>query len=295
MKKIQNNIFYFYQGDKLGSIKRGEFSQTILRNGNMPLAEHNEDKDIHSDRFYSIDIQGSVLGINDKSGLSKNIYSAYGHEPAQTLNSLLGFNGQYRTPTGCYLLGNGYRAYNPIFMRFQSPDTLSPFSLGGINAYTYCLGDPINRSDPNGHWSILKPRTWLRKNSTKVAQRQKALDAIIPKLNQSNLSLENALTSRRYQGKLATSVIRRSAKENKPLQARALRKIRGIAKHENYNDQHALDAVSKSIVLIKQTSYADLQYQRMIAELIANQPNLFSVGVKRRDNPYDDIKNIRGA
>jgi len=37
-------------------------------------------------------------------------------------------------------------------MRFQSPDSLSPFGKGGINAYGYCAGDPINRIDPNGHF-----------------------------------------------------------------------------------------------------------------------------------------------
>jgi hypothetical protein len=39
-------------------------------------------------------------------------------------------------------------------MRFNSPDSLSPFGKGGLNAYTYCVGDPINSSDPTGH-SIL--------------------------------------------------------------------------------------------------------------------------------------------
>ncbi|WP_010202033.1 RHS repeat-associated core domain-containing protein, partial [Pseudomonas amygdali] len=44
-----------------------------------------------------------------------------------------------------------YRAFNPVLMRFNSPDTLSPFGRGGLNAYAYCQGDPVNRSDPDGH------------------------------------------------------------------------------------------------------------------------------------------------
>jgi hypothetical protein len=36
-------------------------------------------------------------------------------------------------------------------MRFNSPDSLSPFGEGGLNAYAYCIGDPINRRDPTGH------------------------------------------------------------------------------------------------------------------------------------------------
>lgn len=50
-----------------------------------------------------------------------------------------------------YLLGNGYRAYNPALMRFNSPDNQSPFGEGGLNAYAYCAGDPVNSVDPSGH------------------------------------------------------------------------------------------------------------------------------------------------
>jgi RHS repeat-associated protein len=52
--------------------------------------------------------------------------------------------------SGCYLLGNGHRAFSPALMRFGSPDRLSPFARGGLNAYAYCLGDPINHRDPTG-------------------------------------------------------------------------------------------------------------------------------------------------
>lgn len=63
-----------------------------------------------------------------------------------------GFNGELLDDiTGHYLLDNGYRAYNPVLMRFNSPDSLSPFGEGGLNAYAYCAGDPVNRSDPSGH------------------------------------------------------------------------------------------------------------------------------------------------
>ncbi|WP_371850672.1 RHS repeat-associated core domain-containing protein [Pseudomonas sp. Irchel s3b6] len=71
---------------------------------------------------------------------------------------LLGFNGERPDPvTGHYLLGNGYRAFNPVLMRFNSPDSWSPFGEGGLNAYTYCVGDPVNGRDPNGHTPI-----WLK-------------------------------------------------------------------------------------------------------------------------------------
>ncbi|AUH50621.1 hypothetical protein CXB49_07280 [Chromobacterium sp. ATCC 53434] len=66
----------------------------------------------------------------------------------------LGFNGERLDPlSGAMHLGNGYRAYSPALQRFHCPDTMSPFGAGGINAYAYCAGDPINRADPSGHIS----------------------------------------------------------------------------------------------------------------------------------------------
>ncbi|ARP89137.1 hypothetical protein CAL14_01525 [Bordetella genomosp. 9] len=56
--------------------------------------------------------------------------------------------------TGAYPLGNGYRFYLPWLMRFAAPDDWSPLGRGGINPYAYCLGDPINRSDPDGHMAL---------------------------------------------------------------------------------------------------------------------------------------------
>lgn len=72
-----------------------------------------------------------------------------------SLSRRLGFNGMFHEPgTRWQLLGNGRRAYNPVLMRFHSPDALSPFGAGGLNAYAYCRGDPINHADPSGQFSM---------------------------------------------------------------------------------------------------------------------------------------------
>ncbi|MDY0978989.1 MULTISPECIES: RHS repeat-associated core domain-containing protein [Stenotrophomonas] len=65
----------------------------------------------------------------------------------------LGYNGQLHEPGAAWqFLGNGYRIYNPVLMRFHSPDESSPFGGGGVNVYAYCGGDPVNFSDPSGHF-----------------------------------------------------------------------------------------------------------------------------------------------
>lgn len=80
-------------------------------------------------------------------------YTSYGHRLNMPItHAMIGFNGQLIDPVlRTYLLGNGYRAFNPVVMRFSSPDSLSPFRAGGINCYCYCLGDPVNRKDDSGH------------------------------------------------------------------------------------------------------------------------------------------------
>ncbi|RMN16765.1 hypothetical protein ALQ63_00221 [Serratia plymuthica] len=102
----------------------------------------------------------SLLFSRSENGGGKSIsYTPYGGSK-KFRNLPAGFNGQRVDPVSqCYHLGNGARSYNPVLMRFNSPDRLSPFGAGGINPYAYCLGDPINRSDPSGHISVLGTTT----------------------------------------------------------------------------------------------------------------------------------------
>jgi len=86
-------------------------------------------------------------------------YSLYGY--CSRLQSMLGFNGEHLDPVaGYYPLGNGHRAFNPSLMRFISPDRMSPFAAGGLNAYAYCQGDPVNFQDPSGQMKSSRPSRW---------------------------------------------------------------------------------------------------------------------------------------
>lgn len=112
---------------------------------------------------------GSIVNELGKGDANPISYSPYGHRSAErTVSTHLGYNGEIKeAQTGCYLLGNGYRAFNPVLMKFHSPDSWSPFGEGGVNGYAYCNGDPVNGTDPTGHtwWKSILNFTRLRKPS----------------------------------------------------------------------------------------------------------------------------------
>jgi RHS repeat-associated protein len=107
----------------------------------------------HKTILLATDQQRSVLNTLDANRPHPIAYTPYGHRPHENgLLSLLGFNSEPPDPlTGHYHLGNGYRQFNPVLMRFNSPDSWSPLGEGGLNAYAYCRGEPINHSDRTGH------------------------------------------------------------------------------------------------------------------------------------------------
>ncbi|MBF8673322.1 RHS repeat-associated core domain-containing protein [Pseudomonas fulva] len=88
--------------------------------------------------------------VSDNGRPGHRAYSPYG-AGGERSEPGLAFCGELRDPLTCsYPLGNGHRHYTPSLMRFHTPDTLSPFGNGGLNAYAYCVGDPVNHSDPTG-------------------------------------------------------------------------------------------------------------------------------------------------
>ncbi|WP_448144969.1 RHS repeat-associated core domain-containing protein [Pseudomonas silesiensis] len=142
----------FYQGDRLSRTEQGEEKIHYLYHDDQPLGQQQENSPEHT-LLLLTDGKNSVLAESDGNELRKAVYGAYGERnPDDEFKCLLGFNGEVRDKlSGWYLLGRGYRAYNPTLMRFHSPDSLSPFGAGGINPYMYCAGDPINFVDPTGH------------------------------------------------------------------------------------------------------------------------------------------------
>nr|WP_180206384.1 RHS repeat-associated core domain-containing protein [Pseudomonas sp. SbOxS1]NYU06621.1 RHS repeat-associated core domain-containing protein [Pseudomonas sp. SbOxS1] len=182
----------FYCKNRLATEIQGAIGHSIVQYSDFLLAQQQRQHDVHDTTLLATDLQRSVVNTLKKNTERQAIaYSPYGHRLAESgLTSLLGFNGERPDPvTGHYLLGNGYRAFNPVLMRFNCPDDLSPFGTGGVNSYAYCKGDPVNFIDPTGH--LKKPiqyildkinRTKLNKEIDTITSKIQA-DPLVTKLN----------------------------------------------------------------------------------------------------------------
>lgn len=146
----------FYCKSRLATEVQGAITFSLLQGGDQLLAQRRRQDQTLDVTLLATDQQRSVLCAVHADAFPAIAYSPYGYRIAENgVTSLLGFNGERRDLlTGHYLLGNGYRAFNPVLMRFNSADSLSPFEKGGLNSYAYCLGDPINNSDPTGQFIL---------------------------------------------------------------------------------------------------------------------------------------------
>ncbi|QOF90937.1 RHS repeat-associated core domain-containing protein [Pseudomonas lundensis] len=167
----------FYRQNRLATDIQGDVQHTIVQHSDQLLALQRRDATSSASTLLATDPQHSVLYTVGATEQRTMAYSPYGHHPTAGANQhLLGFNGECADPvTGHYLLGNGYRAFNPVLMRFNSPDSWSPFGKGGVNSYAYCINNPINNDDSSGHIKIpILARTIARRTRTTLKTRRYA-------------------------------------------------------------------------------------------------------------------------
>ncbi|KQB54590.1 hypothetical protein AQS70_21445 [Pseudomonas endophytica] len=182
-----NTLRRFYCGKRIASEIEGDVTRQFFESNAQPLALRQGP--YASSVLVATDLQSSVLQGVSPQGHQPKSYSPYGcHCATGGLKSALGFNGERpERLTGHYLLGQGYRAYNPVLMRFNSPDSWSPFEAGGINAYTYCT-DPVNHGDPSGHFI----KAFLRKLKL-IAPSEIKTNRLISALNSKTVKFGPAL------------------------------------------------------------------------------------------------------
>lgn len=171
----------FYCKSRLATEIQGPVQRSIFQQGEQLLAQQDQQGDLAETSLLATDQMRSVLQVLKANRPSPIAYSPYGNRPIKNgLLSLLKFNGERSDPfTGHYLLGNGYRAFNPVLMRFNSPDNISPFGYGGLNPYAYCLGDPVNRYDDSGHVS------WMGGLASGLAELNKRVVSSLSSLSKS--------------------------------------------------------------------------------------------------------------
>ncbi len=101
---------------------------------------------MHADHLASIRLITGSAGQQ----LERANYRPYGQQFPGLSQSKGWINQKFDPETGLQYLHARY--YDPVIGLFLTPDTLDPTEAGvGTNRYAYSDGDPINKSDPNGH------------------------------------------------------------------------------------------------------------------------------------------------
>ena len=151
---VKRKVYHFYRKGRAANQLQEGANHTVVEYGDKLLAQQSCKDGVCTSSVLTVDQQRTVLyRAGQYQSQRPLVYTPYGH-PSQH-PGWLGFNGEQPDPmTLHYLLGNGRRGFNPGLMRFNSPDSMSPFGSGGLNFYSYCRQDPVNYQDPSGNSRI---------------------------------------------------------------------------------------------------------------------------------------------
>ena len=149
---------YHYLGDQLVELTWGSNKLHFTYDSTGPLSVNCNG----TEYFYVKNAQGDVTGLVSTSGarVVTYTYDSWGN-PLATTGSMASTLGEqnplryrgyvYDTETGLYYLQSRY--YNPGWGRFINVDSQLNCSMdiGGCNAFAYCLNNPVNMADIDGH------------------------------------------------------------------------------------------------------------------------------------------------
>jgi RHS repeat-associated protein len=125
-----------------------------------------------------VDGKGSIEALTDGSGneIQRQKYRPYGDRISTSTSTQesLGYAGERQDETGLFYLDARY--YDPTLARFISADTEMPgISHVAANRYAYAANDPINYSDPTGHypwneWAVAFTQSFFISGPTKMME-----------------------------------------------------------------------------------------------------------------------------
>lgn len=101
---------------------------------------------------------GSTSFVTDASGvvINQTQYKAWGEErySSGTKQTGYGYTGQYSYAADFGLQFYNARWYDSSLGRFTSADTIVPGGVQGYDRYAYANNNPLNYTDPDGHFAI---------------------------------------------------------------------------------------------------------------------------------------------
>ncbi len=150
LEKPPRSSQFFYQSDHLCS-STGSSTERLIMAQSVAVGQHSSNLSV---QLFHLDSAKSVIGSSTVRFAYR--YTPYGGSRGALASLMASFVAQrFDKMSNGYPLGNGLRVYKPGIFRFGSPDRLSPFGKGGLNPYSYCQGDPVNKHDPSGQFPIL--------------------------------------------------------------------------------------------------------------------------------------------
>ena len=187
---------YDYDGTLLVREKYGDTTLWFMYDeSGSPIGFIKQDGTTRTPYYYVKNAQGDVLAITnggagtilckyqyDSWGKLLAVKDSYGNDISSDKNNIANINPiryrgyYYDTETGLYYLQSRY--YDPVMGRFVNADSIADTGAGllATNLYIYAANNPINNSDPTGHWIIKDAIKWVTKNIarpvTKVVRRR---------------------------------------------------------------------------------------------------------------------------